>query len=204
MSSAITSGASAQSLLIAEGAQIGQGGILLKGSINCANGASITTNGDAVFGAPVGVGSSLFISETPLPALGSQQAWRWVVPAAGGEEGRLGLVGWDYTVSPPTQKEVLRVSAAPRVGGAANECILAFTAPLQSDTETIPLLATSVAVVNTAITASSVVMISEVGALNATATRFTVVLNPGVGFSITTNAAPTVNAKDVSYFIVKY
>jgi hypothetical protein len=202
MASAITSGASAQSLLIAEGAQIGQGGILLKGSLVCAEGASITTNGDAVFGAPVGVGSSLFISEAPLPAVGAQQAWRLVVPAAGAEEGQLGLVGWDYTVSPPTQKEVLRVSAAPRVGGAVNNCILNFTAPSQSGTATVLAAATTVVVPAPGLTAGGLVLITCNTPGIAAQTKPPCVTAAANQFTITLQAVPAVDAV-FSWFVAK-
>ena len=86
---------------------------------------------------------------------------------------------------------------------AANRAIFQLVATPQSGVAVVPLGGATVAVANTSITASSVIMLTGLGAIDATATSFTVVLNAGVGFSVTANANATA-AKSVCYFIVKY
>ena len=67
------------------------------------------------------------------------------------------------------------------------------------------LLGAATAVVADArITADSVVVITEVGALNATALTFVVELTPGTGFTVRTEAAATVARKVLSFAILKY
>ena len=86
----------------------------------------------------------------------------------------------------------------------ANSEIFGFTSAYQAGTATIPIAAASIAVVNTNITAASLVMLQIRGAAaDATLTSVIATLSAGVGFTITGNAAATA-AVVVSYFVVRY
>jgi hypothetical protein len=117
-------------------------------------------------------------------------------------------VAWVFVGGPSGETSSLGGSSPSAINDPTVWCPLGAYPPppaaTPSGTATIPLLATSIAVANTAITATSVVMITPVGAENATATRFWVTLNAGVGFSINTQAAPTVGPKDVMWYVVSY
>jgi hypothetical protein len=195
MASALLNAASASAsspTILAEGVQIGQGGMLSRGSISLVNGASITTTSDANFTGVVGGDGGLFLTETPLPALGAKQAWRFVVPAAGAEEGQLGVVGWDYTnPAAPVQKEVLRMSAAPRAGAAVNQCILNFTAPSQSGIATMSAgtPAAQVVLVPGLTAATGAVQITALTAFAADQARPPVAVVADGQFTITLSAA---------------
>jgi len=126
---------------------------------------------------------------------GVTSGYRWVVGGTtqgGIQTGKYQL--FCYPPGGPVQNSI-------RVGA---DGVVEFPDATQCGQATIPLLATTVGVPNTAVTANSVVLISQSGALNATATRFTVVLNPGVGFTITSDAAPTITPAVVSWFIARY
>ena len=76
---------------------------------------------------------------------------------------------------------------------------------LRQGTASIPLLATIIAVPDAAIKADSVVVCWGVGAVNATATAFSIdVIDPGVGFSVSSDVAPTIAAKTVGWAVLKY
>jgi hypothetical protein len=80
----------------------------------------------------------------------------------------------------------------------------AAESPLRQGTATIALGAKIVAVADTAITASSLVVAWGIGAADATAFVFSAdVINAGVGFSIGTNANTTA-AKSVGWAVLRY
>lgn len=86
----------------------------------------------------------------------------------------------------------------------ANSEIFGFTSSFQAGIATIPIAAADVAVVNTNITATSIVMLQIQGAAaDATLTSVIADLQAGSGFIITGNAAATA-AVVVSYFVVRY
>jgi len=64
--------------------------------------------------------------------------------------------------------------------------------------------ATTAVVADARITAESVVVLTGVGAANATALTFVVELNPGTGFTVRTEAVATVARKVLSFAILKY
>lgn len=203
MSSTITSGASAQTLLIAEGAQIGQGGILVKSGAVVATSANV--NSLQVTGVP-GASSSaiLALQSAPLTPLLPQ---RYVLVNASGtaggfDEGRLQLFTYDNNNFVTT---LVDSQVPPRGAGAVlgTQAIFGLMSGAQAGIATIPLGAATIAVANNAITASSIVLVSGAGAPDATALSFNVVINAGVGFNITANAAATA-AKAVSFFVVRY
>lgn len=73
-------------------------------------------------------------------------------------------------------------------------------------TSSIALLATETAlIVDAKVTESSVIVCWGIGAVNASATSFSVnILSTDGGFKITADAAPTTAAKGVAYAILKY
>ena len=77
---------------------------------------------------------------------------------------------------------------------------------LRQGTASIPLLATTTGpIADTAITANSVIVCWGVGDANATATSFSPdALIPGASFTISSDVAPTINAKTVGWAILKY
>ena len=86
----------------------------------------------------------------------------------------------------------------------ANSEIFGFTSSFQAGIATIPIAAADIAVVNTNITATSIVMLQIQGAAaDATLTSVIADLQPSSGFIITGNAAATA-AVVVSYFVVRY
>jgi hypothetical protein len=201
MASAVLSGASASAnspQIIAQSAQLGEGGLLTKGSIVCANGASITTTNDAFFGGLPNEEGAIFIQETPLAAVGAKQAFRFVVPATGALEGQLGLVGWDYTTDPPTQLEVLRINRPPREGAM----ILDFTSASQSGLAVVPAAATSVVVACPGLTATGVVLITCNTPAIAVQTKPPCVSCAANQFTITLQAVPGADAT-FSWFVAK-
>jgi hypothetical protein len=211
MASAILSGASTSAnspSIIAEGAQLGECGLLVKGGAVSAPFANL--NGLQIKGVPGGATSAtLYLENSPLtPLLPQRVDFVNASSTAGGEiEGQLQVFTYNNGAF---VNKLVDSQVPPRGSGAGPTAILGtqaiwgMTSAAQGGVATIPLLATTIAVANTAITAQSVVLCSGVGALNATATLFTVVLNPGVGFNITTDAAPTVAAKSIAYFVVRY
>lgn len=64
--------------------------------------------------------------------------------------------------------------------------------------------AATAVVVDAAITANSIVVLSGIGATNATAITFSVELNAGVGFTVRTEAVATVARKAVNFAVLKY
>lgn len=68
---------------------------------------------------------------------------------------------------------------------------------------TIPIGASTVQVANTAITANSVVVFSPLSAPDATCVGIRVVLNAGVGFSLT-GAANATAVVPLAWFVAKY
>ncbi len=80
---------------------------------------------------------------------------------------------------------------------------ISLAAATQSGLATIPLGAATIAVAAPAITASSVVMFSPLAAPDATCVGIRVVLNAGVGFSLT-GAANSTAAVPLAWFVAKY
>jgi len=119
-----------------------------------------------------------------------------------------GVIQWDSYVNGGFAQTVAQIAPNPR-GSAGppvippNSAIFGLVAGPQSGVATIALGTATIAVANTSITAGSVVMLTGVGAPDATATSFNAVLTAGTGFSITANANATA-AKGVAYFIVHY
>jgi hypothetical protein len=73
----------------------------------------------------------------------------------------------------------------------------------RSGQATIPIGASTIAVANTAITATSVVVFSPLSAPDATCVGIRVVLNAGVGFSLT-GAANATAVVPFTWFVAKY
>ncbi len=139
-----------------------------------------------------GADCSLYQSATD--GAGANHSWRWCVggTAAGG------IVPHDYQLfhylNGAFENESLRISAA--------DGVVQFAEALQCGVATIGAGTASIAVVNAAIGASSVVLLTP--QLNdATAVRVAAVINPGVGFTITAPANATA-ALPVSWFIARY
>jgi hypothetical protein len=131
----------------------------------------------------------------------SQIEYGWKLGTGGTiPEGTLVL---DNAVAGVAQQTIIRVAPNPRGGGGipVANAIFGFHSLAQRGTATIALGSDTVAVAQPSITANSIVMVTAKGAPDATATSFNVVLNAGVGFSITANANATA-AKTVDWFIV--
>jgi hypothetical protein len=92
----------------------------------------------------------------------------------------------------------------PNAGGTSDN-IWELIGAAQSAIVTILATATTVVVPNTLVTAGAVILVQlRQAAEDATAERFWVsAINPGVSFTISTNAAATANT-NVEYFVVKY
>lgn len=103
----------------------------------------------------------------------------------------------------------LNVTGASTVAALTVSGNTSFTAPAQSGTFELGSGAPNYAVANTLITLASIVLVSQQGptgsgpGADATFRSARVLLNPGVGFTVLSNVAPTGSVTMV-YFIVKY
>ena len=205
MSSSILSGLSASAnspQIIAQSAQLGQGGLLAKGAVVA---PSATLNSLLITGVPGGASpAEVQFQNAPLtPLLPQRYDFLNASVNNGGEfEGQLQV----FTYNNGTFVAKLVDSQVPPRGAGAitgAQAIWGLTAPSQSGTATIPGgAATTALIANTAITAGSVIMVSGVGAINTTG-ALSVSLSVGNGFTIT-SAANATGDKTVAYFIVKY
>lgn len=212
-----STGAPNTSTLTANGCRLGAGGLGSTGNVVLTQGAGVVVSPNknqqgTIIVSAVGdglTGNVAVVSWEETSAALSQVAYNWQLGTGGGggaiQEGHLAL---DAYVAGGFSQGLVEIGPCPR--GAAgppiippNVAIFGLNSSAQSGAAQIPLGAATVAVANTSITAGTVIVLGPAGAPDATATSFNVVLNVGVGFSITANANATAN-KDVYYFIVHY
>ena len=212
-----STGAPNSSTLTANGCRLGAGGVGSTGNVVLTQGGGVVVSpnknqqatiqlnavGDGV------VGNVSVVSWTEQSAALSQVAYNWQLGAGGGggaiQEGHFGL---DAYVGGGFSQGLVEIGPCPR--GAAgppvippNSAIFGLISPTQAGVGVIALGTATIAIANTSVLASTIIMLTGAGVPDATATSFTATLNPGVGFSITANANATA-AKDVYYFIVRY
>jgi len=188
MASVVLNQRSLTDQLSANGASIGGGGITSVGPVT-ANGITslgpVTANGITSLG--------------PVTANGIITAYNDIVgTGVGGDyfyfDSQTGNLTAYGTITGGTIVAVGNITA----GGTITTSSLG-----QANTATIPLGSATIAVALPAITANSLVLVTGRGAPDATAISFNVVLNAGVGFSITANANTTA-AKTVTWFVVRF
>lgn len=194
MATSITSGVSPQSILIAEGCQLGTGGLLNNGAINCAStvaGANVSAVGTPSVAAP-----NLSLIETPLPATGAAQTFRFSVPITGVPEGRLVLDAIDGAAVPAAPTVLLRTNRAPRAGPV----ILDFKSASQAGTANVAAGALTQVVPCLGLTAAGIVLLTSTNAIAAQ--TYPPFVTAGVdAFTITVQAVPGGAGANFNWFV---
>jgi len=212
-----STGAPNSSTLTANGCRLGAGGLGTTGNAVLTQGAGLIVSPNKNQQATIQlnavgdgtVGNVSVVSWTEQSAALSQVAYNWQCGTGGGggaiQEGHFAL---DAYVGGGFSQGLVEIGPTPR--GAAgppvippNSAIFGLVSPTQAGVGIIALGTATIAVPNTSVQASTIILLTGAGVPDATATSFTATLNPGVGFSITVNANATA-AKDVYYFIVRY
>lgn len=212
-----STGAPNTSTLTANGCRLGKGGISSSGNVVLTQGGGVVVSPNKNQQAPVLItargdgltGNVASLTWEEYSAALPQVSYNWQLGTGGGggaiQEGHFSL---DAYVSDTFSQGVVEIGPCPR--GAAGppvippaSAIFGLVSPAQAGVGVIALGTATIAVANTSVQASTIIMLTGAGVPDATATSFTPTLNPGVGFTITANANATA-AKDVYYFIVRY